>query len=69
VLEDRPVVCIGPVTAEAARACGLTVAAVPAEYTVEGLTAVLCELFQNRTDRTDRSDPSDQIGRRGTPNA
>ena len=35
------VVCIGPVTADAAEAAGLAVAAVATEHTIEGLVAAL----------------------------
>ena len=38
------VVCIGPVTADAATACGLTVAAVADPHTIDGLLAALTQL-------------------------
>jgi uroporphyrinogen III methyltransferase/synthase len=41
------VACIGPVTADAARACGLHVDVVSEEYTVEGLTAALSARLAN----------------------
>ena len=40
-LAGKTVACIGPVTAQAARAAGLTVDIVPHEFTVEGLLAAL----------------------------
>ena len=44
VRENYPaVVCIGPVTAEAAVKAGLKVAAVAEDYTIEGLTKCLCQ--------------------------
>jgi len=39
--EHRIVACIGPVTAEAARAAGLTPDVVAGDYTVEGLLRAL----------------------------
>jgi uroporphyrinogen III methyltransferase/synthase len=42
------VACIGPVTAEAARAAGLTVEVVAAEHTAAGLVAALAERFAGR---------------------
>jgi len=36
------IVCIGPVTAEAAAGAGLKVAAVAEDYTIEGLTQCVC---------------------------
>jgi uroporphyrinogen III methyltransferase/synthase len=38
---EKMTACIGPITAEAARACGLRVDVVAAEYTVEGLSEAL----------------------------
>ncbi|MGN6672515.1 MAG: uroporphyrinogen-III synthase [Thermomicrobiales bacterium] len=38
-------VCIGPTTAQVARECGLPVAAVAAEHTLDGLIAALCQFF------------------------
>ncbi len=40
-----PVACIGPVTAEAARALGLQVVVQPAEYTVRSFAAAIGEFF------------------------
>ena len=40
----QKLVCIGPVTAKAAKDAGLTVTAVAEDYTIEGLTKVLCRL-------------------------
>jgi uroporphyrinogen-III synthase len=37
------VVCIGPVTAETARAAGLTVDVVADEHTIDGLLDALCD--------------------------
>jgi uroporphyrinogen-III synthase len=37
------VACIGPITADTARAAGLTVDVVAAEHTIEGLVAALVE--------------------------
>ncbi|MBX2998623.1 MAG: uroporphyrinogen-III synthase [Caldilineaceae bacterium] len=48
MLIDVVVACIGPVTAEAARAHDLPVRIVPAEHTLEGLVAGLVEHFQKR---------------------
>lgn len=46
--KDYPkIVCIGPVTAQAATEAGLTVSAVARQYTIEGLTECLCQL-ENR---------------------
>jgi uroporphyrinogen III methyltransferase / synthase len=45
-LPDRPVVCIGPVTADAAREAGLAVAAVADTYTTEGLSEALVRLVE-----------------------
>ena len=39
------VACIGPVTAEAAVACGLPVTLVPDEYTLDGLVQALAQHF------------------------
>jgi uroporphyrinogen III methyltransferase/synthase len=39
--KGRLVACIGPVTAQAARECGLEVDVIAQQYTVEGLTAAL----------------------------
>ncbi|MEZ4656502.1 MAG: uroporphyrinogen-III synthase [Caldilineaceae bacterium] len=45
MLHHVAVACIGPVTAQAAAALGMEVAIVPAEHTLEGLTAALVEHF------------------------
>ncbi|MGH9012242.1 MAG: uroporphyrinogen-III synthase, partial [Acidimicrobiia bacterium] len=49
VVGDVPVppvvACIGPITAETARAAGLTVDVVAAEHTIEGLVQALIERF------------------------
>lgn len=46
-LDQAFIVCIGPITAAAARECGFAVHAVPGEYTIDGLTAALIALFQS----------------------
>jgi uroporphyrinogen III methyltransferase/synthase len=46
LLHDIVVACIGPVTAETARAYGLTPTVVATEYTIPGLTRALVEHFQ-----------------------
>ena len=43
--DDVLVACIGPQTAEAARALGYAVGAVPGEHTVDGLVAVLLDVL------------------------
>jgi uroporphyrinogen-III synthase len=45
VVRDPVVVCIGPVTAEAARAAGFDVAAVAVPHTTEGLVSALVRAF------------------------
>ena len=45
LLAEAVIACIGPVTADAARARGLTVHVQPAEHTVPGLVAALAERF------------------------
>ena len=45
-LPDLPVVCIGPVTADAAREAGMTVAAVADTYTTEGLIEAIVRLVE-----------------------
>ena len=45
------VVCIGPVTAAAARARGLNVAAEASEHTVDGLLAALAGVLGRRKER------------------
>lgn len=45
-LPDLPVVCIGPVTADAAREAGLAVAAVADTYTTEGLVDAIVRLVE-----------------------
>jgi uroporphyrinogen-III synthase len=42
------VACIGPVTAETARACGLEPRVVARAYTIEGLVAALEAFFAAR---------------------
>lgn len=44
-LASALVACIGPVTAEAAEACDIAVALVPAAYTLDGLVQVLADHF------------------------
>jgi uroporphyrinogen-III synthase len=39
------VACIGPITADTARAAGLTVDVVAAEHTIDGLVTALVEAF------------------------
>jgi uroporphyrinogen-III synthase len=48
MLVDVVVACIGPVTADAARAHDLPVKIVPAEHTLEGLVAALVDYFRER---------------------
>jgi uroporphyrinogen-III synthase len=43
LLKGAVIACIGPITAETARACGLTVDLVAGEYTVDGLVQALVE--------------------------
>lgn len=45
VPEGARVVCIGPITAETARECGLEVTEVAGEYTEDGLIAALTNVF------------------------
>jgi uroporphyrinogen III methyltransferase/synthase len=45
VPDGARIVCIGPITADTARACGLTVSAVAQEYTEDGLIAALQAAF------------------------
>jgi len=56
-LELPSAVCIGPVTARAAREHGLRVAGVASPHTIEGLVARLERLFAPRTGGTMRPDP------------
>ncbi len=49
------VVCIGPITAQAARDLGFTVAAVASPYTAEGLVQAIVELTTDYADSTDFS--------------
>ncbi len=51
------VVCIGPVTAKAAREAGFRVAAVARPHTVEGVVAALERALQPSRDRRDLSEP------------
>jgi uroporphyrinogen-III synthase len=53
LLERATVACIGPVTAEEARARGLRVDVVPAEFTVPELVTALAD--RDRSERTDGS--------------
>jgi uroporphyrinogen III methyltransferase/synthase len=46
LLRDTVVACIGPVTAETARAYGLTPAVVATEYTIAGLTQAIVQYVQ-----------------------
>ncbi len=48
LLRQALIVCIGPVTASAAAEVGLPDALVPAEYTIEGMVALLEEHLNNR---------------------
>ena len=45
LLNDAAVVCIGPITAATAEACGLNVLAVAGNYTTDGLVEALVTLF------------------------
>lgn len=47
-LDQALIVCIGPITAAAARQCGFAVPAVPDEYTMDGLITALVALFAIR---------------------
>jgi uroporphyrinogen III methyltransferase/synthase len=49
LLRGVVVACIGPVTAEAARACGVEPAVVAAEHTIEGLVAALAAYVSARS--------------------
>ncbi len=44
-LDGVAVACIGPITAKTARNCGLTVDAVPEDYTLDGLVAALAAFW------------------------
>lgn len=50
-LEQRikliPAICIGPSTAEEAKACGFFTAAVPTTFTIDGLVSAVVEFFEN----------------------
>jgi uroporphyrinogen III methyltransferase / synthase len=47
------IACIGPITADTARAYGLTPAIVPQEYTIPGLTQAIVDFFRgHREERT-----------------
>jgi uroporphyrinogen-III synthase len=48
-LENVCIACIGPSTAEAARASGLRVSVIPAEHTLDGLVAGLETFYQSKT--------------------
>jgi uroporphyrinogen-III synthase len=45
-LRQATVACIGPITADAARACGFTVQITAKDYTAEGLVTALIEYFE-----------------------
>jgi uroporphyrinogen III methyltransferase/synthase len=45
VMEGVKIVCIGPVTADTARECGLRVDAVAEEHTIPGLVSALARLL------------------------
>jgi uroporphyrinogen-III synthase len=47
-LETAIVACIGPITADAATACGLTVTHTPTEYTIDALVSLLATHFEDR---------------------
>jgi uroporphyrinogen III methyltransferase/synthase len=49
LLRHAVIACIGPVTAETARAYGLTPAVVATEYTIPGLTRAMVQYFQGST--------------------
>lgn len=51
ILGAAQVVCIGPITADAAREVGLAVHAEAEPHTAEGLVAALEDLFERNTDR------------------
>jgi uroporphyrinogen-III synthase len=46
VHSDAGIACIGPVTADAAKAASLSVAVMPETYTVSGLVAALRHVFR-----------------------
>lgn len=48
-LKTVVIACIGPVTADAARACGLPVAVVADEYTAGGLVQALVDYFEKKS--------------------
>jgi uroporphyrinogen III methyltransferase / synthase len=50
LLRDTVVACIGPITAETARAYGLTPTIVAHEYTVPALARTIVEYFENRAE-------------------
>jgi uroporphyrinogen III methyltransferase / synthase len=47
LLRGAVVVCIGPITAETARECGLAVDLVAGEYTIDGLIDALLKFYSN----------------------
>ena len=51
MLDDVCVACIGPVTAAAAKALGISVQVVPTDYTLDGLHAGLVEYFEAVAER------------------
>lgn len=46
LLNKRVIVCIGPITTQAAEERGLTVTLAPEEYTIDGMVAVLVDYFR-----------------------
>jgi len=52
-LNGAVVACIGPITAAAARDCGLAVAVVPDDYTIEALIQALTDFFTGVAATTD----------------
>jgi len=47
-MQDVPIVCIGPVTAETVRDMGLEVAAMASEYTIPGMVAAVVQWASER---------------------
>lgn len=50
LMSRAAIVCIGPITAGTARECGLTVAAMPDDYTIDGLVSTLVGLYADKQD-------------------